>query len=510
MTNSSQKLQQTQAIDTYSRIVRGAPFGIYVVDADFCLVEISDGCKKVFSNIDPLIGRDFAEILRIIWEEPFSSECISRFRHTLVTGEPYQASDTSKPRGDVDEDESYDWKIERVEMPDGRYGVVCYFYDLTERISFEEKLRASEAFNRTVLESSPDCVKILDAAGRLQYLNQNGVCLLELDDAADVIGNFWWTMWSDAMQQPIKDAVAKALAGEPSHFQAFSPTAKGSPKWWDVIISLVPDAEGEEPRLISVSRDVTESKQVEHALRDVRDQLEVKVVERTAELMQTHSEFVRLLREVVAVQETERQRLSRDVHDHLGGTLTGLRLNLESLLAETHFAPHLQQRIESIQKIAKNLDSDVSYLAWMLRPAILDELGLVPALDSFVREWSERFSTHAEFHATNVSDGMLGREIETNLYRIAQEALTNAAKHAQATSVSVILEQRPDRLQLIIEDNGVGFSQVPPERPSLKSDARHGLGIGGMRDRARLIGASFQIDVSEGGGTSIYVAVPMG
>ena len=128
---------------TFYNLIHNNPFGVYVVDADFRLAEASVGSLKVFENVSPLIGRDFAEVLRIVWAEPFAGEAIARFRHTLETGEPYSSPSTVQRRGDSGAIEAYDWRIERVELPDGRYGVVCYFYDLSERLSWEAALRAA-------------------------------------------------------------------------------------------------------------------------------------------------------------------------------------------------------------------------------------------------------------------------------------------------------------------------------------------------------------------------------
>ena len=130
--------------DTFYNLVQNTPFGIYVVDSNFQLVQISAGSKKVFSGIEPLIGRDFAEILRIVWEEPFASEAIEHFRHTLATGETYHAPDTTEQRGNVKDTESYDWKIERIILPDGQFGVVCYFYDLTELMQAKKAVEEAD------------------------------------------------------------------------------------------------------------------------------------------------------------------------------------------------------------------------------------------------------------------------------------------------------------------------------------------------------------------------------
>lgn len=127
--------------DTFKNLVAGSPFGIYTVDADFRLAHVSDGAQPVFANVRPLIGHDFAEALKIIWPAPFANEAINLFRHTLATGEAYHAPSTTERRNDSQEFESYDWKIERITMPDGRPGVVCNFYDLSERQRYDEHIR---------------------------------------------------------------------------------------------------------------------------------------------------------------------------------------------------------------------------------------------------------------------------------------------------------------------------------------------------------------------------------
>lgn len=119
--------------DTFYSLIEKAPFGLYVVDAQFRLQHVSSGAGHVFSHIDPSIGRDFAEVLRAIWPEPFASRAIDHFRHTLETGEPYAEKELTEQRQDIDTLESYDWRIERITLPDGQYGVVCYFYDISEQ-----------------------------------------------------------------------------------------------------------------------------------------------------------------------------------------------------------------------------------------------------------------------------------------------------------------------------------------------------------------------------------------
>ncbi|WP_426038305.1 PAS domain S-box protein [Cypionkella sp. TWP1-2-1b2] len=128
------------AHDTFRNLIDRSPFGTYIVDADFRLIQISDGGKKAFANVRPLIGRDFAEAVRAIWLDPFSSEVIERFRHTLATGEPFKAV-TNERRADIETTEAYDWQIERMVLPDGRLGVVCHFYDFSEKQQQEDRIK---------------------------------------------------------------------------------------------------------------------------------------------------------------------------------------------------------------------------------------------------------------------------------------------------------------------------------------------------------------------------------
>ena len=112
-----------------------------MIDANFRVAQISAGAQNVFKSVAPIIGRDFAEVMRVLWPEPFAREAIAHFRHTLATGQRYRAPSSSQLRADIDIVESYDWQIERVSLLDGTYGVVCYFYDLTERQRYEEQIR---------------------------------------------------------------------------------------------------------------------------------------------------------------------------------------------------------------------------------------------------------------------------------------------------------------------------------------------------------------------------------
>lgn len=152
-----------------------APFGVYLVDSDFRIAQVSDGSAKAFANVQPVLGRDLAEVLKAVWPAEFAEEATARFRHTLETGEPYHQSSLEETRHDTGADEAYDWQIERVTMPDGKFGVVCYYYDLTAEKRAEAALRASEERFRNLADNIPQLAWIADAGtdGKVHWFNKS-------------------------------------------------------------------------------------------------------------------------------------------------------------------------------------------------------------------------------------------------------------------------------------------------------------------------------------------------
>ena len=213
-----------------------------------------------------------------------------------------------------------------------------------------------------------------------------------------------------------------------------------------------------------------------------------------------------LLAHLVFAQEDERRRIARDMHDQFGERLTALSLRIALLRDACGERLDLASHVAALSEIAQRLDRDVDELVWELRPTALDDLGLRAALANYIHEWAERSHVVAELHTSGLLDDRLAPEVETALYRIAQEALNNVAKHSRARRVEVILERRPDCVLLIVEDDGVGFSDTAGDKE------RRGYGLVGMQERAALVGASLQIESTPGKGTTVLVriAVPAG
>ncbi|HET9830865.1 MAG TPA: PAS domain-containing protein [Vicinamibacterales bacterium] len=207
-----------------------------------------------------------------------------------------------------------------------------------------------------------------------------------------------------------------------------------------------------------------------------------------------------LLTHLVFAQEDERRRIARDMHDQLGEHLTALALRIGRLKQLCVDSTHLAPEVDDLEAIALSLDQDVDRLAWELRPTALDDLGLRAALTNYVQNWSNRTSIPAQLHTSGLLDERLAPDVETTLYRIAQEALNNAAKYSRAGHVEVILERRHDSVLLVVEDDGIGFEADGTVQG-------HGFGLVGMRERAALIGANVEIESAPGQGTTVLVRI---
>lgn len=397
---------------------------------------------------------------------------------------------------------------------------VAFLIDLSDAKRAQEQLWQSEARLRLIADSVLDyAIFTLDVMGRIDSWNPGAARMFRFseEDAIGQPGDILFTAEHrdrGTPQEELRQAreLGRAIDDrwhvrkDGSHFFASGITA---PLYnsQQVLIGYV-----------KIARDLTERKRWEDELKRAHGELEQRVAERTAALAQANLALDLELRErrqaeerarslvgrLITVQEDERRRIARDLHDHLGQQVAGLSLKLDAVEQSFHSESARRAAIAEAQNVITKLDRDLDFFTWELRPAALDDIGLVVTLGNYVREWSRNFGIPAEFHSAGLDNVRLAHEIETNLYRIAQEALNNTHKHANAGRVGVILERRDGTVVLIIEDDGGGLAHTGRRSDGYDS----GIGIVGMQERAALVGGTLDIETAPDEGTTVFVRVP--
>jgi PAS domain S-box-containing protein len=391
----------------FSTLVEQAPFGVFVIGPQFRLQQINPKALPLLGRCQPLIGRDFAEIIHAVWPEQAAraalERVLDRFRQTLETGTAYQSPELAERRDKRRFKEIYEWQIQRVTLPGGDYGVVCFFKNVTERIRADQARR------------------------RLHHI----------------------TAYNESLRREIvrRQAVETALTKSEQRAQKL----------------------------------LAESRQLQEKLRH-------------------------LSRNILRMQEDQRKEISRELHDGIVQLLVGINVRLAAFSKKATLDPlNIRKDLAPVHRLVTRSVHVVHQFARELRPAMLDELGLIPALRSYIEELPRRKGRVVHFHADEGVD-TLDTEKRTVLYRVAQEALINVAKHARAREVHVSLHKVRSGVSLEICDDGKAFDVA-----RLGSAAWvDRLGVSGMRERVDMVGGCFSIVSSPGTGTTIRAYVPGG
>lgn len=224
------------------------------------------------------------------------------------------------------------------------------------------------------------------------------------------------------------------------------------------------------------------------------------------ERKQADAQRMELMRRLVASQELERRRIALELHDQLGQDLTTLSLGLKALEQPKSARGTGPAPLRQLRKLTDRLMRQMHQLALDLRPAALDDLGLESALRRHVAEWSERWGIPARFDSLDWEGVRLDPLVETMLYRVAQEALTNVLKHAQARNVHVLLQRQARQVLLIVDDDGQGFEL---DAMNGKNGSWSRIGLRSMNERMELVGGALRIESAAGRGTTLLASAPM-
>jgi two-component system sensor histidine kinase UhpB len=362
------------------------------------------------------------------------------------------------------------------------------------------QLRAAEAQTRAVMDGAADGIITTDGRGVILSFNRAAGHIFGYPPH-EVVGTNIFTLFvpvadgrrAEPIPNQVQTGEAKIL-GEGDELQGRRRDGTLFPV--EPAVSKIRLMNGRR-RYICVVRDLTEQTKY-------RTELEQEVQQRTQKLWDISERWQATSRRLLETQELERRHLARELHDEVGQTLTATKMNLLAVLrtpgAET--APLLEDGIALIDQII----SQVRNLSLDLRPSMLDDLGLVPALEWYVDMQARRLGVSAHLE-TALGDTRLPAPLETACFRLVQEALTNVGRHAQAKQVWVVLRLDRNELVLEVRDDGAGF-----DVSAAWQRATHGtsLGLYGMRERVELLGGTIEIQSAPGQGTIIQARLPLG
>lgn len=354
---------------------------------------------------------------------------------------------------------------------DGEKYVLLVIQDIKNRDRLDKEL--SEPLNELVdlkfaLDQSA-IVAITDRRGTIKYVNDK-FCEISKYRAEELIGQDHRIINSGYHPKEFFAKLWRTISsGEVWHGEIKNRAKDGSHYWVDTTIVPFLDEEGKPYQYLAIRFEITERKRME-------------------------GELQKMMTRIIDVQEDERKRLSRELHDGLGQNLYSHLITINRLLSEMEHPLLVQMQEEAMEMIEEIRD-----LSWELRPSVLDDLGLVPAIRSFLNRYSSHYKISVHFEC------VLGRRLpastETTIYRVIQEALTNTRKYADVDEAFVVIREYDDAVRVLIEDRGNGFDV---------SGGPRGVGLFSMDERAKASGGELQILSEPGKGTKVILEVPVG
>jgi PAS domain S-box-containing protein len=502
--------------EQFETLLSEAPVGVYLVDADFRLRAMNPAAQRAFGSPGDLVGRDFDEWIHGRWPRDGADEILGKFRHTLETGAPHVEPEWSRTQLDLGVKTFYEWQINRIALPDGRYGVVCYFRDISQQVRVREAIAESEQRLRLATQAAE--------LGIWQWYPEGDRANWENDRVYEVYGRTredgplsaaeFLTKVVHAEDAPALQAtLARSLeTGARFFFQCRIQRKDGASRWVELTAQVERGADGNPLRLLGTVLDITALKQTEESYRTLAETLDAEVRARTSELEQRNIEVLKqseqlrdLSSRLLQAQDEERRRIARELHDSAGQLLAALGMNLARLTQRIQQnAPQLAKDSDDSQQLVQQLSQEIRTMSYLLHPPLLDEVGLAEAIRWYTQGLTER--SHLDVRLTIPEDfPRLPRDMELVMFRLVQECLTNIHRHSGSKSAEIQISRDGENVCLEVQDEGKGISAE-----KLSAIQLHGSGVGirGMRERVRQFEGKMDIR-SNGEGTRISFVLPL-
>jgi PAS domain S-box-containing protein len=360
--------------------------------------------------------------------------------------------------------------------------------DITEPKRAEEALKVTSLYARSLIEASLDPLVTISADGKVMDVNR-ATELVTGVPREQLIGSDF----SDYFTEPEKAKEGyKKVFSEGSVRDYPLAIRHSSGHITEVLYSatVYRNEAGEVQGVFAAARDITERKRAEEALRESENRLRS------------------LSSQLLTVQENERKRVAREIHDGIGQMLTAIKFKVEDTIQQKGKgnAGIKEKSLETIIPLIQGSIEEVRRIQMDLRPSTLDDLGILATIDWFCREFGKIYSTIHIEKLTNIKENEAPAHIKTVIFRVMQEALNNIAKHSKANLIRLSLRKTEGKIELIIEDNGMGFDL---EGLISMESSKRGFGLPSMRERTELSGGVFVIESTPGKGTIIRAQWPL-
>jgi PAS domain S-box-containing protein len=372
----------------------------------------------------------------------------------------------------------------------GQPAVIVTAFDITARKHAEEELQRSEARYRTLFETAPDAVGVYDSEMRLLMANERGASLWGFKNGDEQIGRSAYDFIAPEDRDRLKALIEEIQrTGKLAVFESTGLRSDQTRFDLETRATLIPNTDGQPPSVLTVNTDITNRKIAEKALKASEEQLRA------------------LSAKAQSAREEEGTRIAREIHDELGGALTGLKWDLEGIetsLMTANGSPTIsdvRKRIISMTGLIESTINTVRRISSELRPGVLDDLGLVAAIEWQAQQFQRR--TGLKLHwETDLDNTEVSRDGATAVFRIFQEVLTNILRHSRAKNIYVKLFEIDHSLELEVTDDGRGITDE--EQQNTRS-----LGLLGMKERALLVEGEVSIKGVQGKGTRVLVRIPL-
>ncbi len=461
-------LQESQ--ERIVRILESITDAFYSVDHEWRVVYANARARQLFEEVG---GFEDGMTIWDIFPPAIGTEFEAAYRRALETRVPEHFEELYAPLARWYEVHAYP----------SDDGLSVYFRDVTSRRRVEEELREREERFALVAQATDETMWDWDLQTGHAWRSSAIETVFRFHRSEVRADIDWWfeRIHPDDLDR-VRSSMQEAIAAGERFWSAEYRILAGDGRWAYVLDrgSILRDDKGTPVRMIGARMDITQRKEAERELETSRE------------------ESRELARRLIFIQEEERRSIARDIHDILGQALTAMKIDAISLANNPRVTGAARSRANRIAGIVDDTIRDVRHMSARLRPIVLDDLGLLPAITSEVRAFKDRTGITCTL-VNHVVDLTLDGDVSTAIFRIVQEALTNVARHSGARNAHVEIKREPDGLRIEVRDDGCGI---------VATRDGSSLGLVGMKERALLIGAELSVTGGAAGGTVVALRIP--